>query len=101
MKNIDLAIFAEIVKALEKIKGAEIDLSSMAPFLYRLAEMIAKKYDFAKRQKGGELVDLLSILGSFGDTLPNDEILDLLKTWNEGGQIFIKIFAKAESPSGL
>lgn len=98
MKDIDFEIFSEIVKALEKIKGGEIALSSMSPLFSRLAETVARKYDFAKRQKGDELVDLLAILGSLGDTLPDDEILDLLRDWNEKGQIFTKIFAKAESP---
>ena len=101
MKYTDFEIFSEIVKALEKIKGGEISLSSMSPLFYDLAEIVAMKYDFAKRQKGDGLVDLLAILGSFGDTLSDDEILDYLKAWNEKGQIFTKIFAKAESPSGL
>ncbi len=32
-------------------------------------------------------VELLSIIGSYGDTLSDDEVLRLLKDWNETGKV--------------
>lgn len=42
-------------------------------------------------------VELLSILGSWGDTLPDEDILDLLKDYNAGLPIFNQTFANQRS----
>jgi len=39
-------------------------------------------------------IELLSILGSYGDTLDDEEILDLLKDYNTGRPIMQHIIAK-------
>ncbi len=35
-------------------------------------------------EKLGAKSDLLGTMGSFGDTLSDEEVLDFLKMWNEG-----------------
>ena len=38
-------------------------------------------------------VDLRSIVDSWGDTLPDEQILDLLRNWNAGLPLFQTIYA--------
>jgi hypothetical protein len=42
---------------------------------------------------------LLSIVGSYGDTLPDADVLGYLKQFNETGTIFSKVIRRAEGPT--
>jgi hypothetical protein len=56
--------------------------------------------------KLGAQSDLLSILGSFRDTLSDEEVLSMLREWNDGGPTFsggvvacIKVHSEACTPA--
>ena len=44
------------------------------------AEIAVEMYEAARRL--GARSDLLRIIGSYGDTLPDEEVLDQLRQWN-------------------
>lgn len=48
------------------------------------AEIAAELYKAIERLDAGS--DLLSIIGSYGDTLSDQEVLDLLREWNRTGR---------------
>lgn len=54
---------------LTTLTGIHLEISQQ---IYRALEIL------------GAESDLLSIIGSYGDTLSDDEILDMLKDWNVG-----------------
>ena len=43
-------------------------------------------------------VDLLSVVGSYGDTLDDDEVLDLLKDYNETCTAMERVIASVDKP---
>ena len=48
--------------------------------------------DRALRDLGAD-IDLISIVDSWQDTLPDEEILELLKNWNVGLPLFQTVYA--------
>lgn len=76
------------LRAIKKL-SPNFDIHEACPSIYALAE------------KNAYNADLLSILGSWGDTLEDQEIAELLKDFNKTGQIFSQIWARAESPREL
>ena len=42
-------------------------------------------------------VDLLAIIGSYQDTMPDEEVLSLLKHYNEKGTIWKKVYAEVDN----
>jgi hypothetical protein len=48
--------------------------------------------DRAPRDLGAD-IDLISIVDSWRDTLPDEDILELLKNWNAGVPLFQTIYA--------
>ena len=45
--------------------------------------------------------ELLSIVGSYGDTLPDADVLAYLKQFNETGTVFSKVICRAEQPKSV
>lgn len=66
-------ILQELVTALEGL--------SDEPLL--LAPYLAGAFYRAAGERGADS-SLLSIIGSWGDTLPDEEVLAMLREWNEG-----------------
>lgn len=56
------------------------------------AEIAVEMYEAARHL--GARSDLLRIIGSYGDTLPDEEVLDQLRQWNWHAQ-----FTSAARPS--
>jgi hypothetical protein len=78
MKHTDL-IIAEIHQAINKLGG------SAQPTTPNDA-------DRALRDLGAD-IDLISIVDSWQDTLPDEDILELLRNWNAGLPLFPSIYA--------
>lgn len=66
MEVISLAIFLHFRDSIKKLDDRPLDLSFLAPALYREA------------QKRGADSNLSSLIGSWGDTLSDSELLEIL-----------------------
>lgn len=60
------------------------------------AEIAVEMYEAARRL--GARSDLLRIIGSYGDTLPDEEVLDQLRQWNWHAQ-FTTAARSSQSPT--
>src|SRR5437588_8666885 len=78
MKHPDL-IIAEIHKAINKLGG------SAQPATPNDADRVLRDL--------GADIDLISIVDSWQDTLPDEDILQLLRNWNAGVPLFQTIYA--------
>ncbi|MBO4311373.1 MAG: hypothetical protein J5828_00050 [Desulfovibrionaceae bacterium] len=79
------AIAAEIIKAIAGLSGGKWKAANaIADVLYKEAE------------KCGAMSDLLSIIGSWGDTLTDEDTLDFLRTYNSGGDIFREVICEVK-----
>lgn len=81
--DIEIAIFKEIIKGIEILRGTKLPLHALAPYLDEILEYSYRTsimpYEF-------NISDLRAIIGSWGK-LPDDEILNLLKEWNSNGKV--------------
>ena len=74
-------IIAEIHQAIDKLSGSH-------------QPRTPDDADRALRDLGAD-IDLISIVDSWQDTLPDEEILELLKNWNVGLPLFQTVYASA------
>lgn len=65
-RGISLAIFLCFCDSIQKLDGGRLDLAFLAPALYEEAK------------KRGANSNLLSIIGSWGDTLSDSELLEIM-----------------------
>lgn len=76
-------ILAEIHRAIEKLGGSTKPTTT------------GETYHECVRLGAGS--DLLSIIGSWQDTLDDEHVLDLLRDWNAGRPLFQTVFASTGS----
>lgn len=58
----------------------------MTPIQKKINYQISKAFENL-----GATAELLAIIGSYGDTLEDDEVLDFLEQYNKTGSCFVKI----------
>lgn len=83
MDETERAIRAEIEKALSKLGKTQ--------------EQLAEARACREPEEMGFPRHLLGIIGSWGDTLEDSEVLAMLKRWNETGKVLDEVYASTRS----
>jgi hypothetical protein len=74
--ELDAAIVAEVEKALAKLGASPV-------LVYRAAAMLPRAI-YEEMERLGADPYLLAMVGSWGDTLNDAEVLNMLRDWNAG-----------------
>jgi hypothetical protein len=74
--ELDAAILAEVEKALRTLGASEV-------LVYRAAAMLPRAL-YEEMERLGADPYLLAFINSWGDTLNDAEVLDMLRDWNAG-----------------